>query len=95
MLFPNPGSWHRIKFGNPESSEGEHSHLVHGAIAQSTEDFQTSVPGLYVTGIAATRDFGPFYGMIRGCPSSAKIIGGHIQSRLRLLTVSRFGGLGK
>ena len=46
------------------------------------EYFQSSVPGLYVTGLAATRDFGPFYGMVRGCPSSAKIIGDHIQSRM-------------
>jgi len=46
------------------------------------EDFQTSVPGLYITGFAATRDFGPFYAFIRGCPSSAKIIGDHIHSSL-------------
>jgi cation diffusion facilitator CzcD-associated flavoprotein CzcO len=45
------------------------------------ESFQTSVPGLYITGFAATRDFGPFYGFISGCPSSAKIIGDHIRSR--------------
>ena len=46
------------------------------------EDFQTSVPGLYITGIAATRDFGPTYAFVRGCPSSAKIIGDHIQLHL-------------
>jgi hypothetical protein len=26
-----------------------------------------------VTGFAATRDFGPFYGFTKGCPSSARI----------------------
>jgi FAD-dependent urate hydroxylase len=38
-------------------------------------EFQTSVPGLYVTGFAATRDFGPFFGFVAGCPIAAKIIG--------------------
>ena len=27
-----------------------------------TEGFETSLPGLYVTGFATTRDFGPYYG---------------------------------
>ncbi len=44
------------------------------------EDFQTSVPGLYITGLASTRDFGPFFEYVRGCPISAKIIGDRIQS---------------
>jgi lysine/ornithine N-monooxygenase len=35
--------------------------------------FETSLPGLFVTGFAATRDFGPFYGFTKGCPSSARI----------------------
>ena len=38
-----------------------------------TDGFETSVPGLYVTGFAATRDFGPFYGFTKGCPSAARI----------------------
>ena len=38
-----------------------------------TEGFETSLAGLYVTGFAATRDFGPFYGFTAGCPSSARI----------------------
>ena len=33
--------------------------------------FETTLPGLYVTGFAATRDFGPFYGFTKGCPSAA------------------------
>ncbi len=36
--------------------------------------FETSLPGLYVTGFASTRDFGPFYGFTKGCPSSARIL---------------------
>jgi hypothetical protein len=38
-----------------------------------TEGFETSLAGLYVTGFASTRDFGPFYGFTKGCPSSARI----------------------
>jgi cation diffusion facilitator CzcD-associated flavoprotein CzcO len=46
------------------------------------EDFQSSVPGLYITGIAATRDFGPVFAFVRGCPSAAKIMGDHIHLHL-------------
>jgi cation diffusion facilitator CzcD-associated flavoprotein CzcO len=38
-----------------------------------TAGFETSLPGLYVTGFASTRDFGPFYGFTKGCPSAARI----------------------
>jgi len=31
------------------------------------------VPGLFVTGFAATRDFGPFFGFVRGCPVAAAL----------------------
>ena len=36
--------------------------------------FETSLAGLYVTGFASTRDFGPFYGFTKGCPSSARLV---------------------
>jgi hypothetical protein len=39
-----------------------------------SEGFETSVPGLYVTGFASTRDFGPFFGFTAGCPASARIV---------------------
>jgi FAD-dependent urate hydroxylase len=35
--------------------------------------FETTLPGLFVTGFAATRDFGPFYGFTKGCPSASRI----------------------
>ena len=38
-----------------------------------TEGFETSLAGLYMTGFASTRDFGPFYGFTKGCPSAAHI----------------------
>ena len=36
--------------------------------------FQSSIAGLYVTGFASTRDFGPFFGFTKGCPAAATII---------------------
>lgn len=38
-------------------------------------EFQTNLPGLYISGLAATRDFGPFFGFTVGCPVAARIIG--------------------
>lgn len=39
-----------------------------------SEGFETSLDGLHVVGFAATRDFGPFYGFTKGCPSAARIV---------------------
>lgn len=38
-------------------------------------EFQTTLPGLYISGFAATRDFGPFFGFTVACPVAAKVIG--------------------
>jgi cation diffusion facilitator CzcD-associated flavoprotein CzcO len=38
------------------------------------EAFQSSIAGLYITGFAATRDFGPFFGFTKGCPAAATLI---------------------
>jgi FAD-dependent urate hydroxylase len=38
------------------------------------EHFQTSVAGLFMPGFLATRDFGPFFGFVRGCPAAATLI---------------------
>ena len=38
------------------------------------EAFQSSIAGLYITGFASTRDFGPFFGFTKGCPAAAKLI---------------------
>jgi FAD-dependent urate hydroxylase len=35
------------------------------------DHFQSSLSGLFVTGFPATRDFGPFFGFVRGCPVAA------------------------
>jgi cation diffusion facilitator CzcD-associated flavoprotein CzcO len=38
------------------------------------EAFQSSISGLYITGFASTRDFGPFFGFTKGCPTAAALI---------------------
>ena len=38
------------------------------------ENFQSSVPGLYFPGFAASRDFGPFFGFTKACPAAATLI---------------------
>jgi cation diffusion facilitator CzcD-associated flavoprotein CzcO len=38
------------------------------------EHFQTSVQGLFMPGFVATRDFGPFFGFVRGCPAAATLV---------------------
>ena len=38
------------------------------------EAFQTTLDGLYVTGFSATRDFGPFFGFVRGVPAASTLI---------------------
>ncbi len=38
------------------------------------ENFQSSIPGLYFPGFAASRAFGPFFGFTKGCPAAATLI---------------------
>ncbi len=38
------------------------------------ENFESSLPGLYFTSFASTQDFGPFFGFVRGCPATARIL---------------------
>ena len=38
------------------------------------EHFQTSVRGLFMPGFLGTRDFGPFFGFVRGCPAAATLV---------------------
>jgi FAD-dependent urate hydroxylase len=38
------------------------------------EAFGTSLAGLYLPGFTATRDFGPFFGFVKGTPTAAKLI---------------------
>lgn len=47
------------------------------------EHFQTSVPGLYITSLAATRDFGAFLGFTVSVRAQAKIIGRDIAEKSR------------
>ena len=45
------------------------------------EYFQASVPGLFMPGFVGTRDFGPFFGFVRGCPAAATLIGNALLER--------------
>jgi len=45
------------------------------------EFFGTSIPNLYVTGFSATRDFGPFFGFVKGSPAAANLIVRDVLSR--------------
>jgi lysine/ornithine N-monooxygenase len=43
--------------------------------------FGTTIPGLYITGFSATRDFGPFFGFVKGSPAAAMLIVRDLESR--------------
>jgi hypothetical protein len=43
--------------------------------------FGTTIPGLYITGFSATRDFGPFFGFVKGSPAAATLIVRDLESR--------------
>jgi cation diffusion facilitator CzcD-associated flavoprotein CzcO len=45
------------------------------------ESFQTTLPGLYVTGFSATKDFGPFFGFVKGSAAAATLIVRDLVSR--------------
>jgi hypothetical protein len=45
------------------------------------ERFGSTLNGLYLTGFAATRDFGPFFGFVRGSPAAATLIVQDLLSR--------------
>jgi FAD-dependent urate hydroxylase len=45
------------------------------------EAFGCTLDGLYITGFSATRDFGPFFGFVKGSPVSATLIVGDLRRR--------------
>jgi hypothetical protein len=45
------------------------------------EAFGTSLPGLYLPGFVATRDFGPFFGLVKGARAAATLIVQDLQAR--------------
>lgn len=45
------------------------------------DTFQSNLPGLYLPGLVATRDFGPFFGFTKGCPTAAALIGRSLVAR--------------
>ena len=49
---------------------------------QLDDHFQTTVPGLFITSLAATHHFGPFFGFVVGSAASARIIGAGLKNRI-------------
>ena len=45
------------------------------------DHMQSAFPALFVTGFAATHDFGPFFGFVRACPTAANIVVSHLLGR--------------
>jgi FAD-dependent urate hydroxylase len=45
------------------------------------ESFGTNLTGLYITGFSAVRDFGPFFGFVKGCPAAATLVVRDLLSR--------------
>jgi hypothetical protein len=44
---------------------------------------QSSVPGLYLPGFAATQDFGPFFGFVKGAPAAATLIARSLETYIQ------------
>ena len=42
--------------------------------------FETSLPGLYMPGFAATQDFGPFFGFVKAAPAAGTLIARHVSA---------------
>jgi hypothetical protein len=51
------------------------------------EHFQTNLPGLFITSMAAGQDFGPFFGFTIAVRTSAKLIGKAIAKSLSVAEV--------
>ncbi|MGD0476368.1 MAG: NAD(P)-binding domain-containing protein [Candidatus Velthaea sp.] len=60
----------------------EHLEIADGS-PQLDDHFQTSVPGLFITGFLAVHDFGPFFGFVRACPASSLLIADGVRAALK------------
>lgn len=54
-----------------------------GGFPLLTDEFESSVPGLFITSMAAGQDFGPFFGFTVSARTSAKIIGAALAALAR------------
>jgi cation diffusion facilitator CzcD-associated flavoprotein CzcO len=54
------------------------------------ESFQTNIPGLFFAGHPTIQDFGPFFGFVRGCGPTARIIMNRIHSAILARRTIRF-----
>ncbi|WP_189091841.1 NAD(P)-binding domain-containing protein [Deinococcus ruber] len=58
--------------------------LTHDGFPVLDEHFQTSVPGLYITSLAAGQAFGPFFGFTISVRTSARLIGQAVSDALKV-----------
>jgi len=54
--------------------QGERNQLLVNGSPMLDTEFQTNLPNLYLSGLAAVQDFGPFFGFTVACPVAARII---------------------
>jgi hypothetical protein len=59
---------------------------IRDGIAPLDTHFQTRVPGLYVTSLAATRDFGSFLGFTVSVRAQAQVIGEAVRRQILAAT---------
>ena len=62
----------RMKYLEEDVAQGRLS--VNDGFPVLDEDFQTTLPGLHIVGQASVPYFGPFFGFVRGCIASARIV---------------------
>ena len=74
-IFREPSS-NRAEFADPELRSGLLGQMSWSRKRHLCEQFQTNIPGLFITSLPATQDFGPFFGFTYGVGTSAKVIGG-------------------
>ena len=76
--MPETTYFYDLDFGATQNTLGAAGVLdriqVTGGFPVLDEAFGTSLSGLYLPGFTATRDFGPFFGFVKGTPTAATLI---------------------
>ncbi len=72
MVF---ASGYRAELGNVPYLGGVIDRVLgHRRLPRPEPRLRDHLEDLYITGFSSTRDFGPFYGFTKGCPSSARLV---------------------
>lgn len=76
---------YRVDLGRvPFLADGNLSSLIEqrNGFPALSDDFESSVPGLYFTSMAATQEFGSFFGFTVSARASARVIGDAVRKKL-------------